>query len=344
MGQVVPMPQRDGLDDLAALGARFTPLKGKQPYRKAWPSKGVCNADTARQWLQGGENIGLITGKASGVVVVDVDPRNDGERSLYDLEEANGKLPDTLTCQTGGGGLHLYFKWYPEAKGGVPAEGIDFKANGGCVVVPPSVHPDTGALYQWADLDVEVAELPEAWRRAMAGKSQMPSTFADDGGPIPEGQRNTTLFSIARHLYRNGGGEQRVLAELAAINAERCQPPLDVAEVEQITRQAYRYKPTQQSYLTLWQECLWRSDMDRRELVVGLALASFADVNGKNCFPSQDEVAKRSRYRRQRVSESIAILERAGWLKRFTLRREGDYGWRYSYQLTLPDVPLPDNG
>ena len=344
MGQVVPMQQRDGLDDLAALGARFTPLREKRPYLKAWPSKGVSSAEKARQWLQKGENVGLITGEASGVVVIDVDPRNGGEMSLLELEQAHGKLPDTLTCQTGGGGLHLYFKDYDGAKSSTPAEGIDFKATVGCVVVPPSVHPDTKALYQWADLDVDVAELPEPWRDAMAKQKGTGVPFSDDGGPIPEGKRNTTLFNIARHLYRNGGGEQRVLAELAAINAERCQPPLDVAEVEQITRQAYRYKPTQQSYLTLWQECLWRSDMDRRELVVGLALASFADVNGKNCFPSQDEVAKRSRYRRQRVSESIAILERAGWLKRFTLRREGDYGWRYSYQLTLPDVPLPDNG
>lgn len=337
------MRQRDGLDDLAALRARFTPLKGKRPYRKGWPTKGVSNAETARQWLQKGENVGLITGQDSGVVVIDVDPRNGGDRSLHDLEQALGKLPDTLTCQTGGGGLHLYFKWYPEAKAGTPAEGIDFKAKGGCVVLPPSVHPDTGALYQWEDIDAEIAELPEAWREAMAGRRAESRTVEDDGAPISEGKRNTTLFKKAWQLYSAGESEQRVLTQLAQINTERCLPPLEVDEVDKIARQAYRYKPTEQSPLTRWQQNLVRSDLKRREKLVGFTLSTYADSQCRNCFPSQELIAAACDYRRQSISEATRVLEDEGWVQRIPVPRPGAHGWSYSYILTVPDVRLPDN-
>jgi len=59
--------------------------------------------------------------------------------------------------------------------------------------------------------------------------------------PIPKGRRNTTLFHIAGRLWRHGMDEDEVRETLLATNAERCQPPLDDAEVVQIAANAVRY-------------------------------------------------------------------------------------------------------
>ena len=116
----------------------------------------------SRDWER--SNIGIVTGALSGVFVLDIDPRNGGDDSLNDLEAANGKLPDTLTAKTGGGGRHFFFK--------VPAcasiacstskvgPGIDVKGNGGYVIAPPSV---TAGPYEWLDCDMPaVADIADA--------------------------------------------------------------------------------------------------------------------------------------------------------------------------------------
>ena len=54
--------------------------------------------------VSGEYNIGLATGSASNVIVFDVDPRNGGLRAFMDLSKRFGPLPNTLICETGGGG------------------------------------------------------------------------------------------------------------------------------------------------------------------------------------------------------------------------------------------------
>lgn len=108
-------------------------------------------------------NIGLATGKVSGVVVLDVDAKNGGIENLDLLEDKHGKLPVTLIVQTGGGGLHYYFK-YPEGglkcSAGKLAVGIDIRGDGGYVVVPPSNH-QSGNEYVWQDNEPGEKELAE---------------------------------------------------------------------------------------------------------------------------------------------------------------------------------------
>ena len=96
-------------------------------------------------------NIGIRTGQISGIVVLDVDAHKGGLDSWTELQDVNGRV-DTLTCHTGGGGLHLYFK-APEdhlLKSGSAeiAPGLDTRAEGGYVVAPPSLHI-SGRRYQW---------------------------------------------------------------------------------------------------------------------------------------------------------------------------------------------------
>jgi hypothetical protein len=55
-------------------------------------------------------NVGIVTGETSGLVVLDVDPKNDGHESLEELQEINGRLPDTAETITGSGGRHILFE------------------------------------------------------------------------------------------------------------------------------------------------------------------------------------------------------------------------------------------
>lgn len=96
--------------------------------------------------------VGVVSGAESGVVFVDVDPRNDGDNGLKDLESEYGRLPIGPVSLTGGGGTHAAF-----AHPGHPLRsrnnlggyrGVDLKADGGYVVAPPSVHPN-GVRYAW---------------------------------------------------------------------------------------------------------------------------------------------------------------------------------------------------
>jgi hypothetical protein len=164
-------------------------------------------------------------------------------------------------------------------------------------------------------------------------------SLGSSGAPIPEGQRNGVLFDIACQSFRDGRSESEVLSRVAEANAERCAPPLAEGEVRRIVGSAYRYKPTGQSLLSHWQQCVLRSALPRRERFVALALASFADAGGGTCWPSAGAVAGRATYSRAKTSEALQTLEILGWIRRWRIPRDGQ-GWSYSYQLTPPkDVP-----
>ena len=91
--------------------------------------------------------LAIRTGAASGLVGIDVDPR-DGGRIDPDL------MPPTAAVASGGAdhGWHLL---YTHPGGYVPSRklpghpGVDVKGDGGLLVAPPSPHPDTGRPYRW---------------------------------------------------------------------------------------------------------------------------------------------------------------------------------------------------
>ena len=139
------------------MGWSFTPLSGKKPTLMAWQERPRETLDEALAWVGKG-NVGLRTGRTSNVVVVDVDPGAD----LSPLD-----LPETVTALTGRqGARHLYFQHDGPLgnSSGKLGSHVDVKADGGQVVFPGSVHPDTGRRYEWAEgcepWNTEIAELP----------------------------------------------------------------------------------------------------------------------------------------------------------------------------------------
>lgn len=103
-----------------------------------------------RRWPD--SNVGIAAGAASGIVALDIDPRHGGDESLAELEREHGPLPPTVEACTGGGGRHLLFR-HPGGdirnRSNV-RPGIDVRADGGYIVVAPSVHA-SGRVYEWRD-------------------------------------------------------------------------------------------------------------------------------------------------------------------------------------------------
>jgi hypothetical protein len=235
-------------------GWRVFPLlpKSKKPATKDWPSQATVDRTTLTNWFNSGQhNIAVACGCGSGIFVLDVDPRHGGDAAFEKLIEDYGSLPDTAMQLTGGGGTQYFFK-YPQGEirnsAGRLGPGLDIRGEGGYVVLPPSIHPDTGAAYEWeASSDplegCPVAEPPRWLIRLLT--NGMGTKQAENKPPeaIPEGRRNSHLVSLAGSMRRRGMSQPAIEAALLAENACRCDPPLSEEEVGGIAASVSRYEP-----------------------------------------------------------------------------------------------------
>lgn len=219
----------------ARKGKKVFPIKplGKTPLTPHGFKDATCDCEQIRLWWNKwpDSNIGMPTGQESGVVVLDVDPRNGGTESFYRLLDEHGGLPDTLRQKTGGRGWHFLFK-HPEVRiGNGPLEGfegVDVKGDGGYIVVPPS---KTKATYRWMDTRVEPAPFPSWLLRLIVQKPKGNSEPVSQR--IPKGRRNNTLTSLAGAMRRWGANAQVILAALSVEN-QRCEEPLADDELKRI--------------------------------------------------------------------------------------------------------------
>jgi hypothetical protein len=214
------------------------PLVRWQAFQEKMPTEDEVRAWYVR-WPDAG--VGIVTGTASGIAVLDVDPGHGGAASLGELEREHGPLPRTIEAVTGGGGRHVYFA-HPEGelrnRTGL-APGIDLRADGGLVVAPPSLHA-SGRRYEWKAShrpgETALAPMPR-WllrlaRSETAGHRHPLAywrTLVEQG--VAEGERNSTIASLTGHLLWHGVDPQVALELLLAWNRIRCRPPLDDEEV-----------------------------------------------------------------------------------------------------------------
>ena len=137
----------------AAQGWRVHPLRPgtKLPMIK-WKDAATTDEQTIHQWWTQtpSANIGIATGSDS-VIVLDVDIKGNkrGDDSLAELFKQNGAI-NTLMAATPSGGFHLYMLANPNhtySNAVDFAEGLDFRADNGYIVAPPS--QIGGASYEW---------------------------------------------------------------------------------------------------------------------------------------------------------------------------------------------------
>ena len=225
-------------------------------------------------------NIGMPT---AGLLVVDV----DGADNPWPGDDLEG-LGDCPLSMTPRGGRHYIFRqpagksWSSTA--GRLAPKVDTRANGGYIVLPPSVVG--GKPYQWVRaLEAELADQPEApawlgarveggadlFAKGPSGPSEERPVAAQGapvapqcapaaagGNVIPAGQRNATLARLGGAMRRVGMSQEEILAALVRANLDRCSPPLKDREVQRIAASIARYEPDQVAVAVV--EDHWRQD------------------------------------------------------------------------------------
>jgi hypothetical protein len=226
----------------AAHGWRVFPLVpgAKQPLTAHGFRDATTDEDQILSWWSSTPeaNIGIATGRGSGIVVLDIDMKNakDGYTSAKELGIDPADTP--VQVVTASRGAHLYFA-YDAAIGNSASKlgvGLDTRGEGGYVVVPPS--QIKGQPYMWLG---SFKQPPSKVPAAMIEKMQAPASLASkrttddwlhllDG--VGEGSRQDTLPRIVGKLYASAPDFAMARA-LAHLWNERNQPPLSAKEVDE---------------------------------------------------------------------------------------------------------------
>lgn len=266
------LPVKDAALLYARSGWPVFPLSGKIPYEFLLPGqKGHGHRDAttdksqiAAWWTEHPKaNIGLATGRPSGMLVLDMDVPQ-GYFGLKELQQEYGTLPSTRTVHTASGGLHYYFQYpedgstYPNTVGLAEKIGVDIRADGGYVVLPPS-QLFGRQTYTWAHYDIPVAPLPDWLQKLLPIKGedrQFPHDvrFASPTGEkwldeaiarATEGNRNAVGFWLACQL-RDDGLTKEQTTRMLLLYANRIpqeKSPYTSQEAIKSVRSAYSRSP-----------------------------------------------------------------------------------------------------
>ena len=216
---------------------------GKHPWTKNGVKDASSDPDAIGRWSSKFDrgNIGIATGEASRVAVLDIDGP-EGEAELAELLTRSAPLPETLTARTGRG-RHVYFSSESPLACRKIAPHIDLKADGGYVVAPPSLHA-SGRRYEWLNADAPLAPVPE-WvygapevRPAIESPSLDPRLILSG---VAEGARDDTLFRYACRL-RGLGVDRSEATTLVLVAAANCDPPFEEAQTVRKVEQAWKHQ------------------------------------------------------------------------------------------------------
>ena len=200
------------------------------------------------QWWQQhpNANIGIVTGKISRIVVIDLDlDKDDNESGAKIYEQA----PTDLIVKTGRGGYHLYY-CYPEDVDHISNRvgllpGVDIRADGGYVVAPPSAH-SSGRLYEWTrrgkpgKLPPHLVGLLTSYTPVgRDGGEDSPKWLSDLLAGVEKGQRNDVCARLCGYLIGKGMPKDVVLTIIRQWN-EKNRPPLPDHEVAATVESVYK--------------------------------------------------------------------------------------------------------
>jgi putative DNA primase/helicase len=236
---------------------------GKHPatrhgYRDASDDPSIIDEWTERLT----RNIAIATGGVSGVVVINVDPRNGGDEAWDEFEAMFPEVDfTTYRVASGGGGFHLYYA----LPGGIAdptvpnlLRGVDLKGDGGYVIAPPSNHASGGVYRLLADADL--APLPEpivgmlrsgvrpaGLRHTPAGAvrgvgitTQRQQEIFANPAELGPGERDTFFTFTARDLRRRGSTFEETLKTLGAVYEGMHNPPDDFFQPDQVVQKVQR--------------------------------------------------------------------------------------------------------
>ncbi len=237
--------------------------RGKAPIDRGWQHRPWLSPAQLRASYRPSYNVGIHTGQVVAcqvpVVVIDCDDARS-------IEWCRSFLPPTPLEVRTRKGIHFYYRRPASAiqipnRVRVDAIALDIRADGGNVVIPPSVHPE-GAPYQWARplLAVDVIQIPEykpEWFPAPTVAAAMPlpplSAAARAAAPLMRARayaRSTpgavsgqggslATFKLAVALVRGFAlSDAEAITVLAEEYNPRCEPPWSAAELTHKLRYA----------------------------------------------------------------------------------------------------------
>lgn len=209
------------------MGYSVIPMKkDKKPYFlwKEFQTRHPSREEIIHWWdMYPDANVAIITGKISGIAVVDVEKGGDV-----------AGLPMTRIVKTGGGGWHYYYKYQDGIENKVRLrEKTDIRGEGGYVVAPPSIHA-SGEQYFWTDESETIANFPSGmiveivqpkntdWQKIVQG--------------VPEGMRNDSAAKLFGKLLPAFSRDEwnPVIWELGKIWNQRNSSPLPENELHDV--------------------------------------------------------------------------------------------------------------
>jgi len=212
-------------------GFSVIPLKprSKQPLIrwKQFQNRRPTNIELEEWFADGQNNIAIVTGKISGVTVVDLDST---DAISFADEHQFPSSPEVIT----GKGAHLYYKYCDgirnfQSKDDLP--NIDLRSEGGYVVAPPSFHPD-GPKYEWVDGfgfdDIPLSPLPDI---LIPDKETQKQSIQDLTQGVAKGKRNNSLASLTGVWISQGKSYDDCLSMATEWNLKNT-PSLSGGEVE----------------------------------------------------------------------------------------------------------------
>ena len=264
LGSGVPLPL--AARELARLGVPVFPCVpgGKRPITTRGFHEATTDAAQVASWWRQrpAANLAIPTGAASGVVVVDVDVHKVNGYAALERTARSEVLPEPLAAvTTPTGGRHLYFPAVAEHEQRswqVGRAGIDFRGDGGYIIVPPSQRMVDGRRMQYRVESVAagpVARLDaQRLRDFLDPRPKYTTVAAPPGGwPLdvarlashvanrPEGERNLGLFKAACRMAEHGHSPSEALD---ALGLAASQSGLGEHEITRTVGSAYRHVST----------------------------------------------------------------------------------------------------
>lgn len=238
----------------------------KRPYMTNWLQYTKTRAPKAmvEGWFTNltGAGVGVITGRISNMVVLDVE-----SNCPYPIEDLLKRYPTQMIARSGGGGYHLFYQ-YPTSQTRVANrvrifEGADLRADGGFIVLPPTIHP-SGNRYEWVKRG-PLGAFPVALLELQAQpRVQGEGWITEALRGVSEGGRNDACARLAGYFFKKGMNADIVEALLLDWN-ERNEPPLPVQEVRTTVKSIERSHATGQSQFTQVQYVDDRTETEREQ-------------------------------------------------------------------------------
>lgn len=182
------------------------PISGSRGFKDA-----TKDAATIIAWWTANPtaNIGIATGKASGIWVADVDMKKgkNGAESLRVFAAGfPEQSPPTKTAHTPSGGLHLYLAYDERTPVGNRADvlvGVDIRGDGGYVVAPPS--RTAGGVYAWSeDADATPAAVATSFYAALPTHQKEPRLGVGQGRALKRETSRSMPWDLAIDTQRDG--------------------------------------------------------------------------------------------------------------------------------------------